>query len=76
MGLRLALLFELELKQREELEDEVESEKQEKREPHLKNRAGTAMKKAGNFINEIVRKATHRTPRLLLESLETESSCK
>jgi len=61
----LALLFELELKQREEIEDEVESEKQEKREPHLKNRAGAAMKKAGNFINEIVQRATHRTQRFI-----------
>ncbi len=45
----LALLFELEIKERENLTDEVETEKQEKREPHLKNREGETMKSGGNF---------------------------
>ena len=61
----LALLFELELRKGEEIEDEVESEKREKREPHLKNRTGNAMKRAGNFINQVVQRATQRTQRFI-----------
>jgi len=48
----LALLFELEIKQDEELQDEVESEKQEKREHHLKNRTGKAMKREGRGFHQ------------------------
>lgn len=61
----LALLFELELKECESLEDEVEKRKQEKREPYLKNREGESMKRVKNFINEVVEKATHRTQRFI-----------
>jgi hypothetical protein len=61
----LALLFEMEIKEREDLTDEVEIEKQEKREPHLKNREGGTMKSGGNFINQAVKRATQRTQRFI-----------
>ena len=61
----LVLLFELEIKERENLTDEVETEKQEKREPHSKNREGEAMKSGGNFINQAVKRATQRTQRFI-----------
>lgn len=61
----LALIFELEVKERENLSDEVESEKQTKREPFLKNREGDVMKSSGNFINQAVKRATQRTQRFI-----------
>jgi len=61
----LALIFELEVKEREDLSDEVESEKQTRREPFLKNREGEVMKSGGNFINQAVQRATQRTQRFI-----------
>jgi len=61
----LAHLFELEVKERENISDEVEAEKQTKREPHQKNREGETMKSVGNFINNAVQRATQRTHRFI-----------
>ena len=61
----LALLFELEVGKRENLTDEVEAGKKEKREPYLKNREGGVMRFAGNFINQAVQRATQRTQRFI-----------
>ena len=61
----LALLFELEVKERQDLTDEVEFEKQTKREPYQKNREGGTMQTGKNFINQAVQRATQRTQRFI-----------
>ena len=61
----LALLIEEMIKQYENLEDEVENEKKEGRSEHLKNREGDPLKMQKNYINQAIKRASHRTQRFI-----------
>ena len=61
----LALLLEHQIKQAEELDDEVEIAKAKGRRKSIRNRDGEKKPRGKNYINQIIQRATHRTQRFI-----------